>query len=374
MKDFYSRDPLVREIIDNVIHYPRYLPILPEVHILEDALLLEHNLTIPDSLYTLLISNVMSYFHIQYFKRNLHAATEHNIALFDLKPKFFIPQFSLCSLAHLEKMTNHKSEFALSLQQTAHNGSLFQCELILSRIYTCILEFLSNEIGNKGEKELFQHILAIAYFKGKVEFFKKYPTKDIDWSSKESKIRHILPDWRKSGADSPDTFCRFAKDIQFRIQNGFESLTGAAVKIELRDAQQNQDPSKVFPGNTKSSNSYSYSYKNSNPYRGQSSAGIRGGHNSRKSRQMRGHNPSHKHNNNNSNHTNVSNATKRGSMYSNRNHNTHHRGKQTFTNHSSRQRNYFQNNNTSHSNGTQGKTHTQPNQSSNTQVKFQDLG
>jgi len=158
----------------------------------------------------------------------------------------------------------------MDIQKTAFDGTRFQCELILSRIYLCILEFLQTIKGNKDEKNIFMHILAISYFKGKVEFFKKYPMKNIDWTSRETKVRHVVPSWRQSDSDpAPPTHSHLAQAIMFRIDNGFESLEGTAVKVELKEAIENKNSMYVPPKNhNRLNNSHqrngSYSNNNNN--------------------------------------------------------------------------------------------------------------
>lgn len=69
----------------------------------------------------------------------------------------------------------------------------------------------------------------------KMEFFKKFQPKDIDWEGANDKVRHIQPKWRQQGS-SPPTIPnnKHSVAIQKRIMNNEESFNPTIIKQEFK--------------------------------------------------------------------------------------------------------------------------------------------
>jgi hypothetical protein len=90
------------------------------------------------------------------------------------------------------------------------------------------------ELGINNDDLVLEYrlIFAISISKAMLNFKMEAKPKDIVWTKRTTKVRDILPGWRKDQSKPPPSSAwnKFAKNIESRTQNGQERYTVAAVK------------------------------------------------------------------------------------------------------------------------------------------------
>ena len=235
--DEYENDAVVREYVDKLFAYPYILPQIPTEEHLLNTLNLKPNMHIDDHFYEFIIPAFMKYFSINYFQKNIMKATAASVSVLNPKIDLHIPDFALLPNKILCKITEAKAAVSIHIQNHCVDGTDFTKELRLVRIIYDIMTYISDSdaISTRDEKlATFMHIFAIGYFKSKMEFQKEYPIKLIDFSQRDSKVRHIMPGWRNFDPQNPPQsfYCKYAYRILQRIYNEQEVFEGTRVRTE----------------------------------------------------------------------------------------------------------------------------------------------
>ena len=235
VEDYHS-DPVVKEYVDILLE-TKTPPFL-----LQDSVSVEwlnHNVhtNFPTNKYCDLIKNFMSVSQIRYFQNNLKGATENDVALCNVKYDLKIPKFNHLPSATFTKMKQVKQSFANQMQGVSALHSEFSRELLLLKNNKIICDFLrSNNFSSKEEQNKeFQFIFATAFSKARLEYEKEATTKTFVWTERESRIRDVIPKWRKDKVTQPPTepYNRLAIKIEDRILKGQEDFNGLKLKSDL---------------------------------------------------------------------------------------------------------------------------------------------
>jgi len=244
-------DPIVSEIVHFIVENPTFLPIAPDLKSMNKTLSFHPKVNLDNDTLKICMSNMFSYFEVCYFQNNLIKACEHDIALFSPTVGLHIPQFNVLAEFYFTRVTGIKQSMALQIQKITSETIKIQTELFFCRTLKAIIDDLSKKISTRDQiwEQHINHFLTVSYCKGKVEVFSVFPAKDIDWKTKQSKVRHTLPYWRKdnNGNTPEQTNNRFTQGIFRQIDQGILEFNGPSVQKGLHISKtQSKEPEIQF--------------------------------------------------------------------------------------------------------------------------------
>lgn len=227
----YDSDQVVKEYIDTAI----LLKIVPEIENtaevkswLKESSVNEVNKETKEA-----VANFLSfYFQSKYFQSNMKEATGNAIDLIQIQAKVMVPCFQLVPSSYLTKCTEAKRSLAYQLQGLSFEASQFTTDLLILRSLNAIRAELQKHSETVCKTDILHHFSTL-FLKTQMEFISTYNIKNIDWSTKQGKVKHIEPKWRKSNEDPPTLLHnKYAQGLVKRIKQNSESFDPKVVKSE----------------------------------------------------------------------------------------------------------------------------------------------
>ncbi|CAL8110355.1 unnamed protein product [Orchesella dallaii] len=235
--DGYQSDPIAKEYADQLIE----LGFFPNIPITNEEILRIQEPTVKVNVSPacnqFVISTLMDFCRTNYFKNNMKDSTEAAKIVIPIKAKCMMPGFAYAPQEYLERDFNIIHSTGIQLQKNAYLKAKFISELLLVKSANRIFKEIEQQVkGLKSQQVTTQKILDVHFQKAQMEFVKKFNIKLFDWSCFTSKVKLILPNWRKENQVPPNILPnRFANEICERIATGKESFQPEAVKKEYLD-------------------------------------------------------------------------------------------------------------------------------------------
>ncbi|CAL8110351.1 unnamed protein product [Orchesella dallaii] len=230
----YATDPIVKEYADKLTTLG-FFPTAPsqkdDLYRVSEPLV---KVTLSPFCHKEVISALMHFFRINYFKNNISDASKEEKAVVPIKAKIFMPCFQLSPEEYLKRELAIKHQTALLLQKNAYVMAKFNAELLIIRsAFRIFCEVRAQVTSVSCQQVSTQKLFEVHFLKARMEFIKTFKVKIIDWKNFENKICLVLPRWRKENLTAPESIPNFyAKDIWNRIDNGTESFKCEDVKNE----------------------------------------------------------------------------------------------------------------------------------------------
>jgi len=233
--EYYSSDPIVKEYVDLLIEI-KIIPVIPSQSVIESYVKSDMNTNVPTEISINLIKNFMTVFQNNYFRNNVNDAITHEVHLSNPIVQFSVPDYQSLPLKTLEDVTGAKKMFMTLIQTIYSEGSKFNTEMKLLRNMKYIHDTLLNSNSQTDVTQIFWNIYCIHFLKAKTEFMTRFKIKTFDWSRVKSKIKHIVPKWRRDDQPPPvEPFNYYANDIVKRIEEGEENFDGNAVASKYNE-------------------------------------------------------------------------------------------------------------------------------------------
>lgn len=232
LKDLNS-DKIVSEYVEKLLDLD-FFPIIPcgdKVFLTEP----EFEINISKKCHIEVVNLMMNFFQLNYFKNNMFEATSNRKAVINIQSKVFMPCFSSYPQKTFEDMQKINHSAAMQTQSIAGVGAKFNAELMCIRGAHLLYLELKHELENIDHiKDMIQHHFDIHFHKACMEFIRKFKIKKIDWENFQSKIRLLLPKWRRENSAPPINFSnRYANEIEARIQSNTERFDVTSVQNEF---------------------------------------------------------------------------------------------------------------------------------------------
>lgn len=242
----YQRDPLVKEYF-NLLQQVKVKPCVPDPSILQN--LPTPNFELPKETQIILLNNFTTYFQCRYSALNINGALQHDICLFSPYINFRVPQFEMLPLSYFNETKETKEIFTKAIQTSAVNGLAFTIELILLRTLAEIDKIVKSKSESAEECLQTTQFFYLTFYKAaKENFHQTFKVKQIDWSSKSSRVKEVLPKWRKESGEPPAVKTnRYASDLVRKLEKG-------KVKITSLGIIESDPPTQFQPSHNKNTN------------------------------------------------------------------------------------------------------------------------
>lgn len=227
MADHYKTDPLVQEYVDIILD----LQIIPKLPRNPEQENFNPTIPLPKDTFIPILTNLITYYQSLYFDKNLKAAEENQLGVFNFHTNFKIPSFNLLPMASLASMAALKVQFVKDTQKFARQGSQFTRELLMLRNFKIIQNKLGDDIPLTTLQSHIRHYISVAVMRAHIEFLNSYNYKVTDWSKKKSKVILTEPGWRKQNPSIPPTQPAnfYAKNVPSIVRK--EDLSAQAVSV-----------------------------------------------------------------------------------------------------------------------------------------------
>jgi len=235
--DEYQTDPIVKDYADKLIE----LGFFPSVPTSEEELMRLQSPTVKVDLsvncQSFVISTMMGFFRTNYFKNNMKSATDADKIVIPIKAKCMMPGFAFVPYNYLERDFNIIHSAGIQMQKNANLKAKYVAELMLiNSAYSIFKEVKEQVVSKTCQHVSTQTLLNIYYYKAHKEFMSVFKIKIFDWETFASKVRLILPKWRKEDLPPPALLPnRHAKQIMDRIAFGKESFKPEDVRRDYLD-------------------------------------------------------------------------------------------------------------------------------------------
>lgn len=245
----YDSDSLVREYFQ-ILSDVKIRPSIPDVTVLNTLPVPDFEL--PIQIQSSILNHFTCYFQCRYSALNINAAVQNDVCLFSPFIHFKIPQFELLPEKYYKESKEAKELFVKAIQLNAVNGISFTIELILLRIYKEILLHVRTVVlAEAAQKQTMQQFFLSFYKAAQTNFHQKFKIKNIDWNTKESRVKDGMPRWRKMGTDPPAVrTSRYVKELTKKVNEGKVKITSLGI-IRQNNSQQ---PTSTIPSNNSPAN------------------------------------------------------------------------------------------------------------------------
>jgi len=231
--DDVESDPIVKEYLDKILDL-NFFPNIPRGKTidLEEP---EEQVEFNNECRSDVIKTIMNFLRLNYFKNNMKEASGNNVAVINLQAKVITPCFQTYPNKTHVDMARVRHSGAIQIQSLLADGAKFNAELMCLRsahlLYTEIKRFTDDA---DLLRQLIQHHFEIHFYKASVEFIQKFNVKKFDWERFVTKVKAILPKWRRENSDPPQSLYNpYANDIIERIRSNREKFDTATVKQDF---------------------------------------------------------------------------------------------------------------------------------------------
>jgi len=230
-----EKDPVVREYVDKLLEL-QFFPAIPDVEKVSSTEPV-CDAEIPNNCHSEVIKMMMDFLRINYFRNNMAEATENGKTVINVHARLSIPCFQTLPYKTHEDMMKLRRSAALQIQTISADGSKFNAEFMCVRSAHLLLEEIKKQTDdNTLRQELTQHQFELHFYKASMEFAVKFNIKKIDWKVFISKVKLILPKWRKDEAPPPTSLPNhYATEIVHRINRNEVKFDLDSVKTEFDD-------------------------------------------------------------------------------------------------------------------------------------------
>lgn len=234
--DDQEKDPIVREYAEKILELGCF-PVIPN----GDSFNLSEPvtpITITKNCSAEVVETIMNFFRINYFKNNMIDATANNKSVMSVQAKLNMPCFQTYPLKTHDSFAKIKHSAAIQIQSLSAEGAKFNAELMCIRSAHLLFTEIKNSIDKDDAKiaETTQFHFQLHFRKASMEFVRKFNIKKIDWENFISKVRIILPKWRREDTAPPQSLRNnHATDIIARIKNDQEKFDLASIKSEYEN-------------------------------------------------------------------------------------------------------------------------------------------
>jgi len=233
----YLTDPIVKSYADKLLEMG-FFPTLPTTQ--EELMRIQAptvKVDLSPECQKYVISTLMDFFRTVYFKKNMQDAYDANKVVIPVKAPCMMPGFQFTPLEYLERDYAILHSAGIQMQKNGELKAKFVSELMLVYSASCIFEEVKRQVNLLVTQQIAtQQLIDVYYYKAKLEFMKKFNIKIFDWENYTSKVKLILPKWRRENLPPPTQLHnRYATDIVERITAGKESFRPEQVRKDFLD-------------------------------------------------------------------------------------------------------------------------------------------